>query len=71
MDRCRHALAVAILGFKTGLGVPEMIRIPALLPIPVLVPVVVMLYWVWRIRIRKTFLGIVGVSIPQVSGATK
>jgi uncharacterized membrane protein len=51
--------------------VPEVIRIPALLPIPVLVPVVAMLYWLWRVRIRKTFLGIVGVSTPLVSGATK
>jgi hypothetical protein len=27
--------------------------------------------WVGAVRIRKTFLGIVGVSTPQVSGATK
>jgi hypothetical protein len=29
------------------------------------------LYWLWRIRIRKTLLGIVSISTPQVSGATK
>ena len=51
--------------------VPEVIYIPALLPIPVLLPVVVMLYWLWRVRIRKTFLGIIGAATPQVSGATK
>ena len=45
--------------------------IPALLPIPVLMPVVVMLYWRWRIRDRKTLLGIVVVNTPQVSGAAK
>jgi len=41
------------------------IHIPALLPIPVLVPVVAMLYWLWRIRVRKTLRGIIGVSAPQ------
>jgi uncharacterized membrane protein len=45
--------------------------ISALLPIPVLAPVVVMLYWLWRLRIGKTSLGVVGVSTPQVRGATK
>jgi hypothetical protein len=51
--------------------VPEAIRMPALLPIPVFVPVAVMLYWLWRIRIRKTLLGIVSVGTSQVSEATK
>jgi len=45
--------------------------IPDLLPIPVLMPGVVMLSWRWRIRVRKTLLGIVVVNTPQVSGATK
>jgi uncharacterized membrane protein len=67
------ALAVALLGLKTGLHLSKTDGpyIPALLPIPVLVPIVVMLYWLCRVRIRKTTLGIVGVSAPQVSGATK
>lgn len=50
---------------------PQALRIPALFAIPVVVPLLAMLYWLWRVRIRKTFLGIVGVSTPQVSGATK
>ncbi len=37
----------------------------ALLPIPVLAPIVAMWYWLWRIRIKKTMRGIVGVSAPQ------
>ncbi len=49
----------------------EVIYIPALLPIPVLTPVVVMLYWLWHVRVRNAVLGVVGVSTPQVSGATK
>jgi hypothetical protein len=51
--------------------VPDVIYCPALLPIPVLLPVAVMCYWLWRIRIRKTLLGLVVVNTPQVSGATK
>jgi hypothetical protein len=51
--------------------VPEVIYYPALLPIPVLLPIAAMLYWLWRIRVRKTFLGIVSVSPPQVSVVTK
>ena len=48
--------------------VPEVIRIPALLPIPVLVPIAVMLYWLWRFRVKKAFLGVVGVSpLPAVA----
>jgi len=71
--RMCFAMWVAAASFFFGPPgrVPEAIRIPALLPIPVLVPVVVMLFWLWRIRVRKTLLGIVSVGTPQVSGATK
>ena len=37
----------------------------------VIASVLLMLYWLWRIRVEKTFLGIVSVGTPQVSGATK
>jgi hypothetical protein len=47
--------------------VPEVIRIPALLPLPVLMPIVFMLYWLWRIRVRKTVLAIVGASAPPAT----
>jgi uncharacterized membrane protein len=71
--RMCFAMWVAAASFFWGPRgrVPEVIYIPALLPIPVLAPIVVMLYWLWRVRIRKTLLGIVGVNTPQVSGATK
>jgi uncharacterized membrane protein len=71
--RMCFAMWVAAASFFFGPPgrVPEAIRIPALLPIPVLVPVVVMLYWLWRIRVRRTLFGIVSVGTPQVSGATK
>jgi hypothetical protein len=70
--RMCFALFIASIAFFLGRGrVPEAIRTPALLAVGVLLPIVVMLYWLWRLRIRKTSLGIVGVSTPQVSGATK
>jgi hypothetical protein len=50
--------------------VPDVINIPALLPIPVLTPIAVMLYWLWRIRVRKTLRGIIGVpaSLDHAEG---
>jgi hypothetical protein len=38
---------------------PVALRKPALLAIPVLVPLVVMLYWLWRVRIRRSLRGVV------------
>jgi len=32
--------------------------------------VVTMLYWLWRVRVRRTFRGIVGVSAPQAIGVS-
>jgi hypothetical protein len=68
-----HVLAGA-LGLISGyvaLSAAKGGTLPVLLAIGVLLPIVAMVYWLWRVRIRKTFLGIVGVSTPQVSGATK
>jgi hypothetical protein len=45
--------------------IPEMIRIPAVLPVPVLVPLLAMLYWLWRVRIRRNYRGIVGVGASE------
>jgi uncharacterized membrane protein len=58
--RMCFAMWVAAASFFWGPPgrVPEIINIPALLPIPVLTPVVVMLYWLIRIRIKKTFKGL-------------
>ena len=71
--RMCFAMWVAAASFFWGPRgrVPEVIYYPALLPIPVLLPVAVMLYWLWRIRVRKTLLGIVSISTPLVTGATK
>jgi uncharacterized membrane protein len=63
--RMCFAMWVAAASFFWGPPnrVPEMIRIPALLPIPVLTPVVVMVYWLWRMRGKRTVRGIVS-SVP-------
>jgi hypothetical protein len=66
------SLVIASIAFFLGRGrVPAAIRTPPLIATGVLLPIVAMAYWLWRIRIRKTFLGIVGVSTPLVTGATK
>jgi uncharacterized membrane protein len=62
--RMCFAMVVAAGSFFLGPRgrVPEIIYVPSLLPIPVLVPVVVMLFWLWRLRVRKSFRGIVGLT---------
>lgn len=65
--RMSFALFIAALSFFIGqAGVfPKALRIPPLLGLPVLAVLVTMLYWLWRVRIRRTFRGIVGVSAPE------
>lgn len=62
-------LFIAAASFFLGppARIPEMIRIPALLPVPVLVPLLAMLYWLWRVRIRRTYRGIVGVDASEAA----
>ena len=66
--RLCFAMWVAAASFFWGPPnrVPDIIRIPALLPIPVLTPIVVMLYWLWRMRGKKSARGIV-TSSPIVA----
>ena len=44
---------------------PEALITPAILALPVVAVIVVMLYWLWRVRIRQNFKGIVGMTIPE------
>jgi hypothetical protein len=44
---------------------------PLFIAAGVRLPIVAMAYWLWRIRITKTFLGIVSIRTPLVTGATK
>ena len=42
--------------------IPEVMRVPALLPIPVLLVVATMLYWLWRVRSRRSVRGVAGLA---------
>jgi uncharacterized membrane protein len=66
--RMCFAMWVAAASFFWGppRRVPEVIRIPALQAVAVLIPVAAMLYWLWRVRVRQSFRGLVGVSAPRV-----
>jgi uncharacterized membrane protein len=65
--RMCFAMWVAAASFFWGPPnrVPGLIRIPALQAVAVLVPIVAMLYWLWRVRVRQTFRGVVRASEPQ------
>jgi hypothetical protein len=62
--RLCFAMWVAAASFFWGppRRVPEVIRIPALQAVAVLLPIAVMLYWLWRLRGRKTLHGVVTLS---------
>ena len=54
--RMTFALFIAAMSFFLGQAkvIPKPIRIPALLALPVLAVLVTMLYWLWRVRVRRT-----------------
>lgn len=60
------ALFIAALSFFLGQAkvIPKPIRIPGLLALPVLAVLVTMLYWLWRVRIRRSLRGIVRIGSP-------
>ncbi len=65
--RMSFALFIAALSFFLGQAkvIPQPIRIPGLLALPVLAVLVTMLYWLWRVRIRRSLRGIVRISAPE------
>lgn len=65
------ALWIAALSFFIGQAqvIPQPIRIYPLLALPVLAVLVTMFYWLWRVRIRRSFRGIGGLSAPEAVGA--
>ena len=67
--RMCFALFIAAMSFFIGQAdeIPRALRIPAVLALPVLAVLVTMLYWVWRVRIRRTFRGIVGIGVPEAA----
>ncbi|MDQ4044936.1 MAG: hypothetical protein M3173_05755 [Chloroflexota bacterium] len=66
--RMCFALFIAAGSFFLGQAdeIPEWLRILPLLAIPAFLPLLVMVYWLWRIRIRQPFRRIPGVSAPEV-----
>jgi uncharacterized membrane protein len=65
--RMSFALFIAALSFSVQIGkmIPKPLRVPGLLVLPMLAVLVTMLYWLWRVRVRRTLRGIVGVSAPE------
>ena len=61
--RMCYALFVAAGSFFLGQAkvIPEPIRIYPMLAIPVIAVIATMFYWLWRVRFRKSFRGIVRV----------
>jgi hypothetical protein len=54
--RMTFALFIAAMSFFFGQAkvIPKPIRIPALLALPVVAVLVTLLYWLWRVRVRRT-----------------
>lgn len=67
--RMSFALLIAAMSFFLGQAkvIPEPIRIYPLLAVPVLTVLVTMLYWLWRIRIRRSMRGIANVRATVTS----
>ncbi|MFN2565241.1 MAG: hypothetical protein ABR499_09565 [Gemmatimonadaceae bacterium] len=67
--RMSFALFIAALSFFIGQArvIPEPVRIPALLALPVVAVLATMLYWLWRVRVRRTFRHIVRVGAAEAA----
>jgi hypothetical protein len=58
--RMCFALYIASASFFLGQAdkFPDALRIPVLLAVPVLAPLLTMLYWLWRVRVKRISRGI-------------
>jgi len=66
--RMCFALFIATASFFLGQAkvFPKPLRIPGLLALPVLAVLVTMLYWLWRVRVKRSSRGIVRWSAPEL-----
>ena len=66
--RMTFALFIAAMSFFIGQMkvIPKPIRIPGLLALPVVAVLVTLLYWLWRVRIKRSLRGIVSVGSQKV-----
>ncbi len=64
--RMCYALWIAAGSFFLGQAdaFPEPLRILPLLAVPALLPLVLMVYWLWRVRVRQSFRGLAGARAP-------
>ena len=69
--RMTFALLIAAMSFFFGQAkvLPEALRIPALLALPVLAVLVTMLYWLWRVQVRRSLRGLVGIRLQREASA--
>ena len=67
--RMSFALLIAALSFFLGQAkvIPKPIRIPALLALPILAVLVTMLYWLWRVRGKRSMRGLIGVGASEAA----
>jgi hypothetical protein len=67
--RMSTALLIAAFSFFLGQAkvIPKPIRILPLLMIPPLVVLAALVYWLWRVRVRRSLRGIVRVTAPEVA----
>jgi hypothetical protein len=65
--RMSFAMFIAAMSFFLGQAkvFPKPIRIYPLLAVPVLIVLIAMVYWLWRVRFRRSFSGIVGLTAQQ------
>jgi hypothetical protein len=67
--RMSTALLIAAFSFFLGQArvIPKPIRLLPLLVIPPLIVFAALMYWLWRIRVRRSLRGIVRISAPEVA----
>ena len=63
------ALLVAALSASVQFGklIPKEYRFPGMLALPLLAIVVTMVYWLWRVRVRRKLRGIVVAVAPDAA----
>ena len=67
--RMSFALFIAALSFFIGQAqvIPEPIRIRPVLAIPVVLVLVTMVYWLWRVRLKRSLRGIIVGRMPDAT----
>ena len=67
--RMSYALLIAALSFFLGQAdeLPAAMRHPAIASLPVLAVLVTMLYWLWRVRVRRSLRGLLQSRRPEVA----